>query len=57
MHSLAVAIWQVLLDHTAYRDLGADYLAKRDPERALHQMVKEANSLGPTVRFDPITEG
>lgn len=27
---------------------------KRDPERAIRRMIKEANSLGLTVRFDPI---
>lgn len=27
---------------------------QRDPERAIRRMIKEANSLGLTVRFDPI---
>jgi transposase len=57
MHKLAIAIWHVLHDHAAYRDLGADYFAKRDPERAIRRMIKEANSLGLTVRFDPIAAG
>ncbi|WP_255431281.1 IS110 family transposase [Streptacidiphilus sp. PB12-B1b] len=57
MHKLAIAIWHVLHDHTAYRDLGADYFARRDPKRAIRRMIKEANSLGLTVRFDPITAG
>ena len=35
-------------------ELGADYFAKRDPERAIRRMIKEANSLGLTIRFDPI---
>jgi transposase len=54
MHKLAIAIWHVLNDHAPYRELGADYFAKRDPERAIRRMTKEANSLGLTVRFDPI---
>jgi hypothetical protein len=29
-----------------YRDLGADYLTKRDPERAMRRMQGEANALG-----------
>lgn len=57
MHKLAIAIWHVLHDHAVYRDLGADYFAKRDPERAIRRMIKEANSLGLTVRFDPIATG
>ncbi|MGA5135325.1 transposase [Streptomyces olivoreticuli] len=54
MHKIAIAIWHVLHDKTAYRELGADYFAKRDPERAMRRMIKEANSLGLTVRFEPI---
>jgi transposase len=57
MHKLAIAIWHVLHDHAAYRDLGADYFAKRDPERAIRRMIKEANSLGLTGRFDLIAAG
>jgi hypothetical protein len=38
-----------------HRELGADYFAKRDPERAMRRMTKKANSLGLTVRFELIT--
>ncbi len=34
---------------------GADYFTKRNPERAMRRMVKEANSLGLTLRFEPIS--
>ncbi|HEX5995369.1 MAG TPA: transposase [Jiangellales bacterium] len=54
MNKLAVAIWHVLHDKVKHRDLGAEYFAKRDPERAMRRMVREANALGMTVRFDPI---
>jgi transposase len=54
MHKLAIAIWHVLHDKTDYRDLGADYFTRRDPERAIRRITKEANRLGLTVRFDPI---
>jgi hypothetical protein len=54
MHKLAIAIWHVLHDKVPYRELGADYFAKRDPERAMRRMIKEANSLGSTIRFEPI---
>ncbi|WP_242606244.1 transposase [Protofrankia symbiont of Coriaria ruscifolia] len=55
MHKLTIAIWHVLHDRVPYQDLGADHFAKRDPGRALRRMTKEANSLGLTVRFEPIT--
>ncbi|MFE6849062.1 hypothetical protein [Streptomyces sp. NPDC057686] len=35
--------------------LGAGYLAKRDPERAMRRITKEANSLELTVCFKPTT--
>ncbi|WP_329311121.1 transposase [Streptomyces sp. NBC_01262] len=55
MHKLAIAIWHILHDKTAYQDLGADYFTRRDPERAMRRMTKEANRLGLTIRFEPIT--
>ncbi|MCW2880816.1 MAG: Transposase [Sphaerisporangium sp.] len=55
MYKLVIAIWHVLHDKVPYRELGADYFAKRDPQRTIRRMIKEANSLGLTVRFDPIT--
>ncbi|MGA5135264.1 transposase [Streptomyces olivoreticuli] len=54
MHKLAVAIWHALHDRVPYQELGADYFAKRDPERAMRRMTREANSLGMTLRFEPI---
>jgi hypothetical protein len=54
MHKLAIAIWHVLHDHVPYQELGADHFTKRDPERAMRRMTREANSLGLTIRFDPI---
>lgn len=54
MHKLAVAIWHVLHDKVPYRELGADHFTQRDSERAMRRMTKEANSLGMTIRFEPI---
>jgi transposase len=54
MHKLVIATWHVLHDKTTYRDLGADYLTRRDPLRAMRHMTREANALGLTIRFDPI---
>ncbi|MGW7825069.1 hypothetical protein ACWGLF_45395 [Streptomyces puniciscabiei] len=55
MHKLAIGIWHVLHDKTHYRELGSDHFTRRDPERAMRRMLKEANSLGLTIRFEPIT--
>lgn len=38
-----------------YRELGADHFTRRGPERAMRRMIKEANSLGLAIRFEPIT--
>jgi transposase len=56
MHKIAIAIWHVLKHKVAYHDLGPDYLSKRDPQRAMNRMRREANRLGLTVRFDPIPQ-
>ena len=54
MHKITTAIWHILRHKIAHRDLGADYFVKRDPQRAMRRMTKEANALGLTIRFDPI---
>jgi transposase len=54
MHKLVVAIWHALHDKVAHRDLGADYFTRRDPQRTMRQIIKQANAIGLTVRFDPV---
>ena len=54
MHKLVIAIWHVLHDKTSYRDLGADYFTRKNPERAMRAMTRQANALGLTVTFAPI---
>lgn len=54
MHKLAIAIWHVLRDKVPHHDLGAEYFTRRDPQRAMRQIIKQANALGLTVRFDSI---
>jgi hypothetical protein len=44
----------VLHDRQSHPDLGADYFTRRNPDRALRRIIKEANRLGLTVRVDPI---
>jgi transposase len=54
MHKLVTAIWHILTNKVTHQDLGSDYFTRRDPQRAMRQIVKQANALGLTVRFDPI---
>jgi transposase len=53
-HSILTAVWHMLTHDVDYHDLGGDYFTRRDPERALRRIVRQANALGFTVRFDPI---
>jgi hypothetical protein len=53
-HSILTAIWHMLTDDIGYHDLGGDYFARLDPERAVRRIVQQANALGFTVRFDHI---
>src|SRR6476661_2622986 len=53
-HSILVAVWHMLTNNVDYHDLDGDYFARLDPERAMRRIIRQANSLGFTVRFDPI---
>jgi transposase len=53
-HSILIAAWHMLANDVDYADLGGDYFARRDPELAMRRIVRQANTLGFTVRFDPI---
>jgi transposase len=53
-HSIRTAIWHMLTDDVDYLDLGGDYFLKRDPEAAMRRLIRQANALGFTIRFDPI---
>jgi transposase len=53
-HSILTAVWHMLTHDSAYADLGGDYYAKHDPERAMRRITRQANTLGFTVGFDPI---
>jgi transposase len=53
-HSILTAIWHMLTNDTSYTDLGGDYFARLNPEHAMRRIVRQANSLGFTVFFEPI---
>lgn len=54
MHKLAIAIWHVLHDKTVHHDLGADYFTRKNPQRTMRAITKQANAIGLTVTFNPI---
>jgi transposase len=53
-HTILTAVWHMLSTDTDYQDLGADYYTRRDPHAAMRRIIRQANALGLTVRFDPI---
>jgi transposase len=53
-HSILSSIWHMLSGNTTYHDLGGDYFARREPERAIRRIVRQAKTLGFTVRLEPI---
>jgi transposase len=55
-HSILIAIWHMLTNNVDYQDLGGEYFTKQDPERAMRRIIRQANALGLTVRFDPIPD-
>ena len=55
-HSILIAVWHMLTDNVDYQDLGGDFFTKQDPERAIRRIIRQANVLGLTVRFDPIPD-
>ncbi|MET8029968.1 hypothetical protein [Streptomyces avermitilis] len=55
MDKLAMTVWHVLRDKVPRRSFEARYIAKRGPEPAVRGMPCEANYLGLTMRFQPIS--
>ena len=45
-HSLLVSIYHMIRDNKPYKDLGPEYLQKRDSERIEHQAVERLQQLG-----------
>jgi transposase len=52
-HSIITAIWHMLTDNVPYHELGGDYFAQRDPERATRRAINQLNQLGYTVTLNP----
>ena len=54
-HTLLVVVYHVLNRREAYRDLGADYLDRLEPERLTKRLVKRLERLGLKVTIEPQT--
>ncbi|MGZ6670259.1 MAG: IS110 family RNA-guided transposase [Solirubrobacteraceae bacterium] len=52
-HSILIAYWHMFTTGETYRDLGGDYFARRDPERATKRLVAKLHALGHQVTLQP----
>ncbi|CAN5586128.1 hypothetical protein BH24ACT15_BH24ACT15_37850 [soil metagenome] len=52
-HSILVAAYHMLQRDEPYRDLGADWLARRNDEAHTRRLVAQLERLGHTVHIDP----
>jgi transposase len=52
-HTILVATWHMLQTGELYNDLGADYFARRDPERLTRRLVAQLEQLGHNVTLQP----
>lgn len=53
-YSILTAVWHLLTHNIDYHDLRGDYFTRQDPKRAMRRIIRQANALGFTLRFDPI---
>ncbi len=53
-HSMAVAIYHITKNQTAYIDLGAGFFDKLNPTRVLHRLTKRIQNLGFNVTLSPV---
>jgi transposase len=54
-HTLLVVVYHVLSRRQPYRDLGADYLDRLEPDRLAKRLVKRLERLGLKVTIEPQT--
>jgi hypothetical protein len=52
-HKILVAIYHMLSSDTPYRELGADYLERLEPERLKLNLVRRLERLGFQVKLEP----
>jgi transposase len=52
-HSISVVIYNILKDKTCYREAGADFFDKLNPQRVLTRLTKRIQNLGFQVQISP----
>jgi transposase len=52
-HTLLVIAYHVLKDQASYKELGADYLDRLEPDRLTRQLVRRLEKLGHKVTLEP----
>jgi transposase len=55
-HATIISIWHMLTAGQPYQNLGADYCIRRDPEATKRRIIRQANDMGLTARFEPIEQ-
>jgi transposase len=53
-HSILVTIYFILRDNKPYKDLGADYFNKLNPQQRIHYHVRRLQELGQQVELSPM---
>jgi transposase len=52
-HSLLTAAWHMLQTGELYRDLGADYYTRQNPDRTTKRLIRQLQALGHDVTLHP----
>jgi transposase len=52
-HSILTAAWHMLKNGELYRDLGAEYFIRQDPDRLTRRLVRQLQTLGHQVTLTP----
>lgn len=55
-HSILTIVYHVLSAHEPYRDLGGDYVDRRDHQAIERRLVRRLEALGYEVSLQPKTE-
>jgi transposase len=55
-HSLLVTVYFMLRDHKPYKDLGADYFDKLNPQQQIRYHVRKLKDLGQKVELSPMAD-
>jgi hypothetical protein len=53
-HSLLVTVYFMLRDNKPYKDLGADYFDKLNPQQRIRYHVRKLKELGQEVELSPM---